>query len=289
MQGKVKPCTAKSCGLYSILKSSLSQLLLKYESEARLFIGLDVSSVNAGLAVLQVVDGRVTCIESDVVSLKRASKDTDDSILEKRFAIMRDRFQQLHLKHRSHSRESTWEICVEDKIVRAGGAKGVIGSHTLAETLVAARLAASIEFPGVQVRTINPRSARAGLGLNPRFEASREETKKHVQAFVKVNFPGVQWTNKITDEDRADACIIALSALRLSLKRDLVADPGVRHHYSACHVSALGLAASQPLSPFQIRKRDELLSEALFERMQLWIDDTWLSESMREVSRKKSA
>jgi len=267
----MKPCHARSCGLFPIIDKHVSCWIEEWQRTRRTFVGVDVSSTCTGVAAVQLIKGRVECVHSVALDMKKKASDSKDTILHRRFDILKHAF--MDLRKSFEDVKGNWEISVEDKILRAGTAKGIVGSHTLAEVIVAARIAAYQVFPEHLPSKINPRSARAGLGLNIMGEgASREETKSNVLAFVKETVPDFEFTGKSSDEDRADAFVIALSAVRSALNRELVNEPDVRKHFQQCH----NLLPDPKKGNVHKRKLEDEVTTELDDRIQGWIDEIWL-------------
>jgi Holliday junction resolvasome RuvABC endonuclease subunit len=264
----MKPCTAKSCGIMPLVKSRILKCLNEWEQTNRTFVGIDVSSTCTGVTAIRARGSKIKCICSVALDMKRKAADDKTSILHRRFDILKNALQILRDKF--PEAENRWNVAVEDKIVRAGGSKGVIGSHTLAEVIVAARIAAYQVFPEHIPMKINPRSARAGLGLNIVGEgAGREETKANVLEFVKTHAINFEVTDKVTDQDRADAFIVALSALRSALNVEISVDNEIRKHFRNCHAPV----STNTKENVRLSKELELNFN---DRIQGWSDDVWL-------------
>jgi len=257
--------------MFPLVKAKIDRLTLAWEKSNRTFIGIDVSSSVTGLTAVRFDRSLVSCVYSVVVELKNSKSQSSDC------AVLHERFDKLKralisLRESQKQVEGNWEVSVEDKIVRAGGKKGVIGSHTLAEMIAAARIAAHDVFPEAIPSKINPRSARAGLGLNAIGEASgREETKENVVELVKSTAPGFVLTGKKADQDRADAFIIALSGIRSAIKRDLLSDVDICQQFVKCH-GHIDFGSTKK------SRNEKLLFEELESRFSPWVDDIWLQK-----------
>ena len=161
-----------------------------------------------------------------------------------------------------------WEITIEDKIL-LNNQKGIIGSHTQAEMIAAAKIAAYQIFPNSLPQTTSPKTARAGLDLN-KTGSDRKSTKESVLSFVKKHAVGFKFFGNDTDEDCADAFVLALHSVRTSIKRELKQDSSITTHFSQCHSESL---RSTKISS---KKLQFTLEEQINSRMSSWIDEVWL-------------
>lgn len=228
------------------------------------FVGVDVSTKFTGLVVLSLTPAGGTRFErSALVEMPPALPANKGEILHLRFASLVHGFGELY------DARLAWRVTVEDKVLLQ--MKGAVGSHSLAECIACARIAAEQVFQ-TRPSTVSPLSARAGLGLNKmKAGGSRNATKLLVVEFAKQRLPAAAFATTKGEEDVADAYVLALSAVKHALCRELCLDEEILKHFRACHQASLERACTARELAAGTKVRDEVRAQ-LQQRMPKWLD-----------------
>lgn len=289
-------CSAKRCGVLTTVERGVRATLDAWHEERRLFLGIDVSTVVCGVCVLSADPLRLVRVErSQALVLRSAEKritgsgksgiavsvqlqDEDlgrDRNLFARMDMLQAAFTELKSIEQDpvtsdaaagsssalgKKKINPWTISIEDKLLRVQqGKKGIIGLYSLAEVHVASRLACRNVF-GVEPVLVHPSTARSRMGL--KAEAG-ENAKELVISLVNKLEPGMLAT-KVKSElkyvnDRADAYIIAMYAMRHALCAELLRNEHVVRAFRACHLKHVS-------NPVQ-------LESELASRLPKWVDE----------------
>lgn len=269
-------CRSKSCGILRLIEEELSNSKVLHSGKAMLFVGVDVSTKFTGMVCLSMHNNKPTFESAVLVPMptKQDGSMNKNQILHTRFDDLVRGFEQI--KQQQHVQ---WEVTVEDKILLPS--KGAVGSHSLAECIVSARIAAKQVFT-VTPNIASPLTARAGLGLNDMSSgSSRAKTKQAVVDFAKMHCPALFKSKAYVsagETDLADAYMLAISALRTALQREMCANIRIQNHFRNCHEPTL--RASCTPKDWAMGKVDLEISSQLHTRMPKWLDSIWLVKQL---------
>ena len=259
-------CRPKSCGLMAKMEGALQDRILP-SLHSHIFLGLDVSTKFTGLVALEL-QGKTTPKFLDRELIKMGTGG-----LHGHFHDLRQGIARLHHRINPPQQQKLpprpYTVVVEEKIMLSS--KGIIGSHSLTEVIVSARLATELVL-GVIPKTHSPLTSRAGLKLNEmNLGGTREETKARVVAFVDHVWPCVLADNPVAQgtSDLADAAILALSGMRAELALAVSREDLLVEQFNTCHGASV--RASN-------KGKDTIrLKEEMDKRSKKWIDTLWLN------------
>lgn len=246
--------------MHSALDGKVQSVLHSFQG--RIFVGVDVSTKVCAFSLLRLdLNHEIRLIKSDFVALPR-----DGGVCAKYDVIL----QKFLETKEEHDRGEEWVVVAEDVLMRMStGAKGIIGLKSLGEILTVVQLATKQCFQA-RARLVNPRTARGGLGLNVSKGSSREAVKANVKKFVKLAQPeffDTDYEDKFA-EDRADAFILGLYAIRMSLNAQIAEDPEIVSLFNACH-------STTPPGGKMLKPEVTHMSTELEKRVSHWVDELW--------------
>ncbi|KAH9257605.1 hypothetical protein BASA81_004054 [Batrachochytrium salamandrivorans] len=260
--------------MVALVRVRLGGVMAKLAPGTR-FVGVDVSTKFTGIIVLSLTPAGQTKFEhSTLLEMPPASPSNKGEILHLRFASLVDGFSKLY--NDNDDGQLAWRVTVEDKILMQ--MKGVVGSHSLAECIACARIAAEQVFR-TRPNTVSPLTARAGLGLNNmKTGGNRSATKLLVVNFAQQRLPPQAFAGVAKGgggvEDVADAYVLALSAVKQALCRELCLDEEILKKFKSCHQASLERACTAKELAAGTKVNDEVRAQ-LEQRMPKWLDQVF--------------